>query len=62
MENKEMTLEEGFTKLEEITGMMEKSDISLEERFGLYKQGIELVKLCSEKIDTVEKELKILNN
>ena len=58
----ELTLEEGFAKLDEITGKMEDSHLSLEERFALYKEGVNLIKFCSEKIDTVEKELKLVND
>ena len=41
---------------------MRKDDISLEKRFQLYKEGMNLVKLCGEKIDVVEKELLIVND
>ena len=58
----EMTLEEGFKKLDEITAKMEDSQLSLEERFVLYKEGVNLIKFCSEKIDTVEKQLKLVND
>ena len=58
----ELTLEEGFKKLDEITARMEDSNLTLDERFALYKEGVKLVKYCSEKIDTVEKELKLVND
>lgn len=58
----ELTLEEGFKKLDEITVRMEDPDLTLDERFALYKEGVKLVKYCSEKIDTVEKELKLVND
>ncbi len=57
-----MTLEESFKKLDEITAKMEDSQLSLEERFVLYKEGVNLIKFCSEKIDTVEKQLKLVND
>ena len=58
----ELTLEEGFKKLDKITAKMEDSNLTLDERFTLYKEGVKLVKYCSEKIDTVEKELKLVND
>ena len=58
----ELTLEEGFKKLDEITARMEDSNLTFDERFALYKEGVKLVKYCSEKIDTVEKELKLVND
>ncbi len=56
-----MTLEQGFSRLEEITAEMEKGGVSLEKMFELYKEGMEIVKVCGEKIDTVEKEIIVLN-
>ena len=41
---------------------MEDSGLTLDERFALYKEGVKLIKYCSEKIDTVEKELKLVND
>ena len=58
----ELTLEEGFQKLDEITAKMEEPGLTLDERFALYKEGVKLIKFCSEKIDTVEKELKLVND
>lgn len=60
-EEKNITLEEGFEQLDEITRKMEDPAIPLEERFELYKKGVGLVKTCTEKIDTVEKSLKTVH-
>lgn len=61
-ENKEeMTLDEAFLKLDGIVEALESSSITLEESFQKYQQGMELVKTCSEKIDTVEKKVLVLN-
>ena len=57
-EEEKITLEEGFAQLDEITRKMEEPQMPLEERFDLYKKGMELVKICTAKIDTVEKSLK----
>lgn len=57
----EKTLEQNLKRLEELTLQMESGDVSLEKMYALYKEGIDLVKDCSRKIDTVEKDLKILN-
>ncbi len=56
-QKKEMTLEESFSALTEITGKMENPDLSLEERFELYRTGMELIRVCTGKIDLVEKKL-----
>lgn len=58
---KEQTLEQAFEKLEEMIGKLEQEDISLEESFKLYKEGMKLIKSCNDKIDKVEKEVLKLN-
>lgn len=58
---KEQTLEQTFDKLEEMIGKLEQEDISLEESFRLYKEGMKLIKSCNDKIDKVEKEVLKLN-
>ena len=37
---------------------MEKSDITLEESFALYNEGMQLLKQCNETIDAVEKKFR----
>ncbi len=39
---------------------MEEPGLSLEQSFSLYHRGIELLKSCNDKIDTVEKQIQIL--
>ena len=53
-------LEESLFELSEIISKMDKEDISLEESFKLYNQGVKLCKICNEKIDKVEKQLEII--
>lgn len=55
-----MSLEEMFSKMENIIGEMEKGDVKLEESFRLYNEGMQLLKKCSETIDTVEKKVLVL--
>lgn len=57
----QQTLEELFTVLDEIADRMEGSEISLEESFQLYKQGMTILKKCNDTIDMVEKEVLILD-
>ncbi|MBP3544500.1 MAG: exodeoxyribonuclease VII small subunit [Lachnospiraceae bacterium] len=54
-------LEELFSKIEDVISGMEEDEVSLEDAFSLYQQGISLVKRCNEKIDRVEKDIQILN-
>ena len=56
-----MTLEEKLAKLDAMTEQLRKEDITLEESFSLYKDGMELIKQCTADIDRVEKQVQILN-
>ena len=51
----EKTLEEAFTELDGLAEKLEDRETSLEDSFRFYRQGMELLKFCSEKLDTVEK-------
>lgn len=54
----ETTLEEAFGMLDEIIRKMEESDLSLEDSFAFYKQGLKLVEFCNKKIEKVECDIK----
>lgn len=58
-ENKEdnMTIEQGFEKLNELLRLMESEDTGLEDSFDLYQKGVELVKTLNGKLDKVEGKL-----
>jgi len=56
MEEKK-SLEEMLSSLEECVNRMESGELSLEQSFEAFKEGIELVKQCNESIDMVEKEV-----
>ena len=59
MENK--SLEEVFEELDEVVKQLEGTTVSLEDSFRLYHQGMELLKVCNDKIDLVEKKMLILD-
>ena len=59
MENK--TLEEVFQELDVVVKQLENASISLEDSFRLYHQGMDLLKVCNDKIDLVEKKMLILD-
>ena len=54
------SLEEMFSELEAITVELENQELPLEEAFAKYRTGMELLKECNAAVDTVEKELQIL--
>ncbi len=59
-EKKKLTLEEAFDRvdktLEDLSG-----DVPLEKSFELYKEGMELLKYCDEKLKGVEGQIMIMN-
>ena len=60
-EEKEISLEEAFTRLQETIENLEKDDITLEQSFQECQKGMLLVKKCNEIIDKVEKKVLVLN-
>lgn len=58
----ERTLQDIFAQLDKVIENMEQGDISLEESFLLYREGMDLLKTCNDKIDKVEKKMLILDN
>ena len=60
-EKKKENLEEMFKDLEELIGKMENEEITLEQTFDLYNNGMELLKKCKLSIDEVEKKVLVLD-
>lgn len=58
---KETDLEESFEKLDGMLEELESPDISLEESFRVYQEGMKLLKQCNAIIDRVEKSVLKLN-
>ena len=60
-ENQDVSLEETFQELDAIIEKMQDREVTLEDSFFLYEQGIRKLKYCNEKIDSVEKRMLLLN-
>lgn len=56
-EMQDMTIEEGFSKLNDLLRQMESEEMGLEGSFDLYKRGVDLVKVLNSKLDNVEGKL-----
>ncbi len=56
-----MTVEQAFDLLEEKLTRLEQEDISLEESFAVYKEGMDLVKYCSDSINEIEQKVLKMN-
>jgi exodeoxyribonuclease VII small subunit len=57
---KNENLEDLFAEVEQLIAHMEE-DISLDESFACYEQGMKKLKHCSERIDAIEKKMLVLN-
>lgn len=53
----ELTLEESFERLEATIDRLEDEEISLEDAFAAYSEGMMLLKNCNAQIDRVEKKV-----
>lgn len=58
---KNENLEEMFDRLDQVIGTLEGEDVSLEEAFGLYDQGMKLIRRCNQTINEVEKKILVLD-
>ena len=57
----EMSINESFEYLDSLLEKLGDEELPLEESFALYEQGMKVVKKCSEKIDAVEKKVKLID-
>lgn len=56
-EEKTLSFEEAMKQLEQIVDRLEEGDVPLEEAIAIYKEGMELSKLCHDKLKSVEEQL-----
>lgn len=52
-----ISFEEAMNKLEQIVDKLEEGDVPLEKAIVFYKEGMELSKLCHDKLKSVEEQL-----
>jgi exodeoxyribonuclease VII small subunit len=56
-EEKKLTVEEAFAVIDEKIKSLEREDISLEDSFKEYREGMELLKYCHQSIEEVEQQV-----
>jgi exodeoxyribonuclease VII small subunit len=56
----EIKFEESLKKLEKIVEDLEKGDLSLDEALKKYQEGIELARLCSQRLENAKKKIDLL--
>ena len=57
----EQRLEDAFEELDTLLNELESPEISLEESFQKYQEGMKLLKYCNDTIDQVEKKVMEIN-
>lgn len=60
MSEKKLSLEDAFDLLDQKIDALENPDVSLEQSFNLYKEGMDLLKMCNDSIDEIEKKVMVL--
>ena len=55
-----MSFELAMSRLEEIVGKLDSGKATLDESLKLYEEGIALVRLCSERLDSAEQKIKLV--
>ena len=56
----EVKFEEALKKLEKIVEDLEKGDLSLDEALKKYQEGIELSRLCNQRLENAKKKIDCL--
>jgi exodeoxyribonuclease VII small subunit len=56
----EIKFEESLKKLEKIVEDLEKGDLSLDEALKKYQEGIELARLCAQRLENAKKKIDVL--
>lgn len=58
--NKNIKFEEAIEKLDSIVSKLEAGSVALDESLTLFEEGVALIKLCNEKLDSAEQKVRIL--
>ena len=59
---KASNLEDTFNKLEAVLNDTEQGELTLDESFTKYKEGMELLNKCNTMLDKVEKQIVIIDD
>ena len=55
-----INFEASMKRLDEISAMLEKESVSLEEALTLYEEGVKLVRVCNERLEEAQRKIKLL--
>ena len=56
----DMDFEASLRRLDEISALLEKEGVTLEESLALYEEGVRLVRACTEKLEKAERRVSVL--
>lgn len=57
-----MNFEEAYSRLSEISTLMEKDSLSLDEAVNLYSEAAKLVEICKKDIDSAKLKIEKIEN
>lgn len=58
---KELTYEQAISRLEEIVGILEKNEVSLDEALALFEEGTKLTSFCADKLKNANAKITEIN-
>ena len=58
---KELTYEQAISRLEEIVGILEKNEVSLDEALALFEEGTKLTSFCAAKLKNAKAKITEIN-
>ena len=59
--DRKLTFEEAMKRLEEITGIIQKNECTLDEGLKLYEEGLKLAEFCNKKLQLFSDRLNDLS-
>lgn len=57
----EMSFEDAMQRLDELVAGMEGNQLSLEDMISGYEEGVQLLKICRQRIDTARRRVELIN-
>jgi exodeoxyribonuclease VII small subunit len=55
-----LSFEQALAELEKIVSRMESGDLSLEQALAAHKRGLELARLCQQRLENAQQQVRIL--
>ena len=62
MSKEELSFEEAMSKLEQIVQKLEEGDVPLEKAITYYQEGMNLSKICNDKLNSVQEKMAQIMN